>query len=240
MFEPVKAALGAYMSGFYARIRPTTKPLNEYIARGMPYSVVMAPTKLVDEVEKMLLAWQRNDTYTATTRPAKLPVIFVGVAQDYTPTSREYTRQISNPIDVALPGDSLNRVFKLSTIAGDIRAQIAFVAAEEPTAKSLAAQFALYIDAPQNRRFLVPWTFAGATNNWACTLETPETPASRVQTENYDCVILVMDLTLRTTVPLFEAPGVGDPNDGQGTPGTDNPAGYPVALEVNDYSHYEQ
>lgn len=227
------------MGGFYSQISPTTKPLNEYITRGLPYSIVIAPSKLVDEAEKMLNSWQRNDTNSASTRPAKLPVIIIGVAQDYMPTSREYARQISNSIDIEIPGDSQNRVFGLRTIAGDIRAQVVFIAADEPTAKSLAAQFSLYIDAVQNRRFGVPWTFAGVTQNWACTLETPEVPAIRAQNENYDCVILVSDITLRTTIPLFDAPAVGQPNDGKGAPGTSNPAGYPVVLEVNDYPHYE-
>lgn len=41
-------------------------------------------------------------------------------------------------------------------------------------------------------------------------------------------MILALDLTLKVEVPLFDAPKPGDPNDGKGIPGTDDPAGYPL------------
>jgi hypothetical protein len=45
--------------------------------------------------------------------------------------------------------------------------------------------------------------------------------------------ILAIDLTLKAEVPLFDAPKEGEYNDGKGVPGTDDPAGYPVVVQVN-------
>lgn len=232
MLEPIKIAFGKYMSAFYATIVPTTAPLNEFIARGFPYSMAWASTFMVDEVEQMLAAWQRNDTYGTSTKSAKLPVICGAMARDYIPTSREYTRQIANSQEVVIPGDSKNRVFGLRTVAGDIRTQIAFIAAEEPTAKSLASQFLLFLDAVPNRRFVAQFTFAGVTVPWPVQIETPEIPAANVKSEALNTCILVVDLVLHAEIPLYDAPAPGAPNDGNGTPGTSDPAGYPIIKEI--------
>lgn len=232
MFQPVKEGLGAYLQGFYTQIVPTTTPLSEFITRGFPYSVAWAPSRMVDEVEKMIAAWQRNDTTPGATRPANLPAILVAMDQGYTPTSRELTRQLSNPIDVRIPGDTRGRVFGLRTIAGDIRVQIAIAAADEPTARSLAAQFCNYIDAVQNRRFPVSWTFAGVTEEWSAMIENPDVMAIATHTDSADLVLLAIDIVLRTTIPLYDAPAVGQPNDGNGAPGTNDPAGYPVVIDA--------
>ncbi|TCV72461.1 hypothetical protein EDE11_1527 [Methylomonas methanica] len=42
-----------------------------------------------------------------------------------------------------------------------------------------------------------------------------------------------MDITLKAQIPIYDAPKVGEPNDGKGVPGTDDPAGYPVVIRVD-------
>jgi hypothetical protein len=131
MFEPIKQAFGVYLGGFYSAIVPSTKPLNEFIGRGLPLSIAWASTTMVDEAEKMLGAWQRKDFSENTanptgkpTAPPKFPAILVTMARDYISTPREYTRQMSNPLETIIPGDTLDRVFHLQTINGDIRVQL--------------------------------------------------------------------------------------------------------------------
>lgn len=107
MLEPVKIAFGHYMGAFYAGIAPTTTGLHEYVARGLAKSIVWAPSRMVDAIEDMLSAWQRNDTDGAPTQPAKMPIIFVAIAKDYTTSGRDYTRQITGLI-FHLHGQSLS------------------------------------------------------------------------------------------------------------------------------------
>ena len=86
------------MGAFYAGIVPTTNGLQEYAARGLAKSIVLVPSRMVDAVEEMLSAWQRNDTDGAPTQPAKMPIIFVAIAKDYTTPGRDYARQIQMEI----------------------------------------------------------------------------------------------------------------------------------------------
>lgn len=232
MLEPVKAAFGQFMGRFYGQIAPTTRPLQAYIVRGLAKSIVWAPSRLVDSAEEMLEAWQRNDTDGATTRPADMPVMIVGMARDYTPTGRDYARQIADPELVMIPGDAKERAFSLRTVSGDVRAQIAICAQDEPTARSLAAQLLLFLDATPNRRFTARYTFAGHAADWPVQIEAPDSPAMSIGTEAKNLTILAVDLTLKATIPLFRAPAAGQPNDDQGIPGTADPAGYPLVGEA--------
>lgn len=234
MFEPVKIGFGEYMGAFYASLVPTTKSMPEFIQRGFSKSVQWAASSSVDAAEEMLASWQRNDTDSADTQPAKLPVIICAMARDYTPTGRDFTRQIAEPMPIMIPGDTKERLFGLRTIAGDIRCQIVIFAADEPTAKSIAAQFCLFLDAIPNRRFHSNWTFAGVTTQWPVQVESPESPVISSATGLKNVVIMAVDLTLKAEIPLYDAPGVGNPNnDGQGIPETADPAGYMAVVEVD-------
>jgi len=234
MFDPVKVGFGEWMGAFYASLAPTTKPMTEFIQRGFGKSVQWAASSSVDAAEEMLASWQRNDTDSATTKPAKLPVIICAMARDYTPTGRDFTRQIADSMEVIIPGDTKERAFGLRTISGDIRCQVVIFSAEEPTARSIAAQFCLFLDAIPNRRFHSDWTFAGVTTQWPVQIESPDSPVVSVQTGLKNVVILAVDLTLKAEIPLYDAPGTGNPNnDSLGVPGTDDPAGYMKVVEVN-------
>ncbi|MCK9394213.1 MAG: hypothetical protein M0Q44_01315 [Methylobacter sp.] len=234
MLEPVKIGLGWYMAGFYSYLVPTTKAMPEFLARGLPLSMVWATTGMIDKAGEMLAAWQRNDTDNAATHPAKLPVIIVAIARDAIPTGRDFTRQIADSMPAIIPGDVKERNFGLRTIAGDIRAQIVVFAAEEPTARSIAQQFCLYMDTISGRRFYADYTFAGVTEGWPVQVESVDAPFISTPTDVKNVVYMACDLTLKATIPLFDAPKVGDPNnDGQGIPETADPAGYQVVREVD-------
>jgi len=233
MFEPVKVGFGQYMGRFYASLVATTQPMTEYLERGVAKSIAWAPSRMVDAAEEMLAAWQRNDTDSAPTQPAKLPVILVAMDQSYTPTGREFARQIANSMKVIMPGDTKQRLFGLRTVFGDIRAQLVFAAADEPTARSLAAQFLNFIDAVPNRRFGYSTTFAGISEDWVATIESPDVPAVAIRTGMKNVVMLAVDITIKAQIPIYDAPKAGEPNDGKGVPGTSDPAGYPVVAQVN-------
>jgi hypothetical protein len=233
MLQPIKTAFGAYLGRYYAGLVATTPVLRAYVARGLSTSILRAPARMVDSAEEMLATWQRSDPQNAPTRPADLPVILFALAKDYVPTGRDYTRQVADPILVTLPNDPHARMFGLRTVAGDLRAQLCLFAHDEPTAHALAAQFLLFLDASANRRFSASYTWAGLPLDWPVQIESPELPAMTIATDAKNLTILAIDLTLKIAVPLFDAPGVGEPNDGKGVPGTDDPAGYPGVVEVD-------
>lgn len=234
MLEPVKIAFGQFVGEFYRTLLPTTKPLQEYVTRGLDKSIFIAPSRMIDAAEEMLASYQRNDTHQAATQPFKMPVIIIAVAKDYMPTGRDYAKQIAEPISVIIPSDDKERHFGFRTINADIRAQLAIFAMDEPTAKSLASQWQLYLDRADSRRFLAHYAFAGQDIIQWVQIEDTGIMASNAQTESKNLTILACDVTLKSQIPLFDAPKAGDENnDGKGIPGTDDPAGYLLVNHVD-------
>lgn len=232
MLQSVKAAFGAFMGRYYAILAPTTKPLEQYVTRGLATSILWAPSRMIDMAEEMLALLMRSDLTGTATQPPELPVIIVAMAKDYAPTNRDYTRQVADRELVTIPGDEKERAFGLRAVAGDIRVQIAIFATDEPSAHSLAAQFSLFLDAAPNRRFTARYHFAGHDVYWPVQVELPDVPAMSIQTEAKNLTILAIDLNLHAEIPLFDAPAAGEPNDGRGVPGTDDPAGYPLVQTI--------
>ncbi|MBX3714076.1 MAG: hypothetical protein KF800_19100 [Lysobacter sp.] len=239
MFEPVKAGFGRYMACFYADLIATTRPLEEFVTRGAGKAIMWAPGRMVDAAEEMLSLYARDNIEPGPTKPFSMPIMFVAMAKDYVPSGRDFTRQIGDRVDIALPGDEKGRNFKLRTIAADIRAQVVIAAMDEPTARSLAAQFALHLDSAAGRRFKAPFSFAGEELNWPVQIESPDVQAIAVPSGAKNLTMLAIDIVLRATVPLIDAPKLGDANDGQGVPGTTDPAGYPVVNLIAG-TQYEQ
>jgi len=233
MFEPVKVGFSQYMIRFFNQLVPTTKPMHSYVAREVGKAIVWCPSRMIDTATEMLAAWQRNDTDGAATMPAKLPVIIVAFGRDFMPTGRDYTRQLGEPQTVMLPNDPKERAFMLRTVAGDLAAQVAIFTADEPTAKSIAAQFILFMDSIGNQGFFANYKFAGQDLNFSVQIESPEAPAQAIDSESKNIAILAIRLNLKAQVPLFSAPKDNEPNDGKGTNGDPNdPHGYPITLSV--------
>jgi len=225
------------MGRFYDELSPTTKGMQGFVTRGLAKSIVWAPSRMVDTVEEMLMSWHRNDTNDSPTHPAELPVIVAAMAKDYTPSGREYTRQVTSDDEVWLifPDDAKERAFDVKLIAGDIRTQIAIFSHDEPTAKSIASQLTLYLDAPSNRRFYAKYEFAGQEVDWPVQLDSPEVFAQNVDLGIKNMTALAVDINLKVTIPLFGAPKEGQPNDGKGTAGDfTDPSGHPVVVQVNN------
>lgn len=236
MLEPIKVAFGEFMVRFYASIAPTTRPLQAYVTRGAEKSIAWAPTRMVDSVEDMLSLWSRSNVEDGKTRPHDLPVIFVSMSKDYVPTARDYTRQIADKMMVVISNDPKARTFGLRVAAGDIRAQVVVIASDEPTARALAAQFLLFLDATDSRRFMARHSFSGQVMEWPVQLEAQDPPAAAVATESKNLTILAVDLNLRAEIPIFDAPPAGAPNDGRGVAGQADKSdlsGYPVISQIN-------
>ncbi len=229
MFEPVKIAFSEELGRFYGGLSATTVPMHEFVNRGLDKSIAWCPTRMIDAAEDMLSAWRKHSNGEAVAKPIHLPVILVAMAKDTTPTDRMYTRNISQGQFVIIPDDVKERTFKLKTSSNDIRTQIAIFASDEPTARSIAAQYQLFIDDMTNRHFMAYHHFAGLDLPFGVQIETSDIPAMNIQTEAKNLTILAIDVNLRCTIPLFESPKDNEPNDGKGTDGDINdPHGYLV------------
>lgn len=240
MFQPVKVAFAEYLEAFYSSLSATTRPLHEFKNRGFQYGFAWCPGRMVDADEDMLASWQRNDTRGGSiTQPYQLPAVLVAMAKDAIPTARDYTRQMPDRRLIVIPDDPKSRLFGLRTLSSDIRTQMAIFSHDEPSARSIAAQFTLFIDSPSARTMFARHPFAGMDLSWPVQLETTDVAAMSIATDAKNLTILALDLTLRASIPLFDYPADDEPNDGLGTPGNpDDPSGYPriIALELSDFS----
>lgn len=239
MFEQVKIGLGRHCGIFYENLVATTKQLVEYKKRGLSKSIVFAPARMIDHAEEMLGAWQRNKTESDPYEPFKLPIIVLAIAQDYTPTGRDFSIQIADSQKVLICEDDKERVFGIRTIVADLRFQFAIFAQDEPTSKSLAAQLSLFLDTNGYKRFKAQYEFANMMLEFPVQIFEGENQLSAVETENKNVTILALDIVAKSTVPLFDSPSNGEPTDGNATTNgsNENPHGYPVVIKVN--SSYE-
>lgn len=242
MFQPVKEAFGRYMAGFFRDIVPTTKSLKKYVKRELPTAIAYAPSRMVDAANDMFIKYLRADVKKGlgacdycqpATTSYEMPMILIAISQDVTPTARDYTHQVTDRLDFTFPEDPKKRVFKLREVANDLRAQVVFFSHDEPTARSMAAQFLLYLDEIRHRTFYAEYEFAGFKTRWPCQIENPEIFTPSMASNASNMVVLASDVTLKCSVPIFYAPKKGEPHDGKGTPGgLKNPSGYPVVKRI--------
>lgn len=227
--HPLKTAFGRYMKGWFDSLYGATPGVQEYIKRGFPHGVQWAPGRMVDQVESMLAAYQKNDNQPQG-KNTKLPVVIAALAKDFTPAGAEWGRQQARKLVSLEPGGS---VYGYRQAMIEKRAQIVIFSAEEPTANSLAAQFCLYIGEIANRSFQAENKFGQYTFNTPVQLESPDVVFMSIANEQKNLTILAADLTLRSIIPYFDAPREGEENDGSGR----NPPGYPVVGSAEVIGH---
>jgi hypothetical protein len=230
----LKVAFGQYMGRFHAGIYPDTAALREYVTREQPRAQVFPPGRMVDSVEDMLKAYQKNQNSTpghpyTPGANALFPIIFVAMAKDYIPTGGDFGgRQVGRRLVALLDGEGQS-VYGYRQAMGDVRVQIAIFASEPMTTGSLAAQLALFVGEIKNRRFRVKHLWGQYELDMPCMLESPDIIFSKVDMENQNMSCVLADLTLKITMPFLDAPADGEDNDGS----TNDPPGYPLVEQIN-------
>jgi hypothetical protein len=231
--DPIKIGFGHYLGRFHAGLIASTPAMQEFAARPFSQCAVWAPGRMIDQVEDMLASWRKNDNAGSERPRPYLPVIIAAMAKDYMPAPPEFSRVVPDDTFVTLPDDPLGRLFKLRMVVADVRTQVAIMAPEEPTARSIALQLDLFVKATENRSFYAPFTLAGMTEQWPVTLEMPELQAISVPIgDTKNMTILTVDIQARATVPLLRAPGPGEAHDGKGAGTPADPHGYPKVTEA--------
>ncbi|WP_227461615.1 hypothetical protein [Cupriavidus pauculus] len=223
---PLEEALGAYMGRYYTELVADTPAMEEYIARGLRKSIVWVPGRMIDSVQDMLNEYRKNANEDGPGLSSKLPVVFVCLSKDFQPALPDFGVAAAAPLSFRSPADEHGRIYKVRASINEYRAQLAFIAPEGGSAGSLALQFHLYANA--NRRFHHGHHFAGQTHNFPAVLENIDIGAVSVPTDQKNLTILVADMTVRATIPMFQAPKPGEPNDGKPAP-----SGYPVVVNIS-------
>lgn len=200
MFLPVKEAFGKYMRGYFETLQDNAR-LSEYLSRPFERAVVMAPGRMVDAQEEMLLKYYRVDDQEGPTHPHKLPIIIVAFAKDTIPTGRDYTRQIADKVLIEIPG--IGNPVEVRTSSIDIRAQVVVNTMDEPSARSLMAQFLVYVDETPSRRFWSTYLYEGKETHWPVQIEDNGPMPMTISSDAKNLTTLAVDLTLKATVPLF-------------------------------------
>ena len=224
--EPIQVAFGTYLEEWFENVLVADTPaLAEYAGRAFKNAAVWAPGRMIDQVDDMLDSYRKNDNSQVTQPKTKLPILIVAMAKDFVPAPPEYGRGLGDYVDVMIPDDAKKRLFRMRVAVADVRMQIAIVAADSPSAKSLAMQLHLYMSAIENRVFYSTYKLAGFDEKWGCMLELPDIMAMNSPTQEgvKNMTVLVLDVNFRATVPFLKAPKASQPNDGQGSGNTDNP-----------------
>lgn len=242
-FFSIREGIGHYMGRFYSGLVADTKDLQEYVSRGLERSVFIVPDRMVDAVEEMLASYQKNRN-NVTAPPSEagpykpgenalFPVIFVALAKDIDGADAAFGQRMVDRCMVQIDDAPDASVYGYRQAMGGQRVQIAILAAESNTAKSIAAQFAHFVGVIPNRRFKAPFRWGQYTLQMPVMLESSDLVFSPVATENKTMTILVTDIQLKVTIPYLDAPKAGEDNDGS----SNNPPGYPVVQRIDFTNH---
>lgn len=233
MITPVKIAFGGLVAQWQKQLFPDGKQVKEFSLRASEKAIAFADSRMVDDAQSMLESWQKNKTDNAPSSSARLPVVLIAFARDFT-SGNQYHSQISDTVPVVLPDDTKERIFNLRTLGMALRVQMAFIADNDTTARALVAQWQNYISSPSRRNINAIYSFAGFNMPWGVSFEVPQNYASNIAIDANNVSILTVDLTLNATVPMYEHPQDNEPNDGKGTDGNSNdPHGYPFVNIVS-------
>jgi len=224
---PIELGLAQYMVGFHGSLVADTQAMQEYAAREVAKSIVWVPGRMIDDVEKMLAEWRKNENNAGPGLSSMLPVAFLALDKNFLPVLPEFGVAVPD-MPIVFPDDELGRVYSCSTTCNEYKAQLVFIAPEAATAHSLILQFNHWTtQGPAGRRFATEYEFAGFKQKFPAVFEAIDYGGVASNLDQTNLTILVVDMTIRATVPIFRAPADGEANDGKAAP-----AGYPVVIEV--------
>lgn len=230
---PIKVAFGRYLHGFHRMLIADTPALAEYAARPFARAAVWAPGRMADQVDDMIGTWRKNDTSGRPRATPYLPIMIASCSKDYLPATGDWTRQAADPVDVVIPGDPKQRVFKMRVAFSEVRIQLAIAAPEGDTARSLAMQLQLYSSALERRRIYAEFPLAGVNTMWPFVWKEPALNAISQPQDVKNLTVLTADFNGIASVPMLTYPKPTDIEwDLQGTGTYADPDGYLVVQQA--------
>jgi len=224
-FIQQKLAFGSYMIEWFNGLYTDTAALTEFKARPVAQAIQWAPSRMIDEAESMLAAFRKNENGPPGST-TKLPIVLLATDDDFLGTGADWGGAHTDFELVQILKDG--SWYEHREVNHDRRIQVVIVASESDTAKSIAAQLSAYLQQPKHRYFDSTYQFGQYAVPAGNQLETKRVDWMQIKTEAKNIKILAGDIALKCVVPIFRAPGVGEPNDGT----TNNPPGYPLVRLV--------
>lgn len=225
-FIQQKEAFGWYLFDWFNKLYTDTAALKEFRARRPAQAMQWAPSRMIDQVESMLAQYRKNENGPAGAT-TKLPVILLATDDDFLGTGADWGGHHTGFERIQIhEGGSW---YDYRQDMHDRRIQVAIIASDGDTAKSLAAQLSSYMQEPHHRYMDAHYKFGQYTVPAAMQLETKRIDWMRVETEQKNMKILAADISLKCVLPIFRAPAEGEPNDGS----TNVPPGFPVIQKVH-------
>lgn len=229
-FDQIKKGFGHYLArwrkGIYADYADTDA-VRSFLERPFKQAVQWAPARMIDAAEDML-ALYRKSANGENGPAAALPVVLLAMDDNFLGTGADWSGQhVSRRLVQIMEGGSW---YGYKHVQQDRRAQVVIIASEGGSAQSLAAQLASFIQEPKNRWFDAPYVFGEYKVPMQITLETNRIDWMNVAVpaDAKNLKILAADITLKCSIPYFDAPQPGEPNDGS----THTPPGYPLVQVI--------
>ncbi|SER35765.1 MULTISPECIES: hypothetical protein [Pseudomonas] len=225
---PHAEALNRFIAKWYnSELYGDTPAVTEFAARGAAKAIKVASGRMIDDVNAMLEAYQRDQQGPHGSN-SKLPVMFVATSRDFVNTLGDWGgRQIPRQM-IAFTRERNASMYGMRQAMHDVRAQFVILAPERWSASSIAAQLSNYLGNQDNRTFMATHTFGQYTIEVPIQIENPDVQFMTAG-ESKNMTALVCDITLKVTTPFFDAPKPGEPNDGS----SNNPPGYPRVTSVD-------
>lgn len=223
-FDQIKIGFAQYLQrwrdGLYADYADT-KAVQSFMAKPFSQAVKVAASRMVDDAEAMLTAYQKNKN-GEDGKTTLFPVLLFAMDENFVGTGADWGGdQTGRTLQQIEEGGSW---YGYKHVMQDRRLQVVIIASEGGSAQSLAAQLSSFIKEPSNRYFDAVYQFGQYKVPMPQTLESVRVDWMEVKQDGVKNIkILVADLTLKCSIPFFDAPAAGAPNDGSDKV----PPGYP-------------
>lgn len=174
MLQPLKEASGKFMA---ATTRPWFPLRSRYrnTSRAVGKSIAWAPARMTDAAEEQCCpsGCAATSTIRRRARPT-CPQFWWRWRRDYTPTPRDYTRQVADREMVIIPTDLKERMFGLRPWPATSGRRSSFSPRTNPRRTRWPRTAGLFLDATPNRRFTARYTFASQPMDWPVQVELPD------------------------------------------------------------------
>lgn len=228
-FDQIKIGYAQYLNRWREALYADyvdTKGVRAFMAKPFDQAVKWVAGRMVDDAEAMIKAYMKNENGPPS-KSTLFPVLllamddtFIGTGADW---GGDHTGRTMQQIE---EGGSW---YGHKQVMQDRRLQMVIIASEPGSAQSLAAQLSSFIKEPSNRYFNAVYEFGQYAVPVPQTLESIRVDWMDVKPDGVKNIkVLIADLTLKCSIPFFDAPAVGAPNDGS----TNIPPGYPSLQTV--------
>lgn len=224
-FNQQKEAFGWYMVDWFRKLYADTAALQEFKSRPTHAAMKWAPGRMLDEVEKMLAMYRKNENGEAGAT-TKLPIVILATDDDFLGTGADWGGHHTGFERVQLLENGSWYDYRQDM--HDRRIQVAVIASDSDTAKSIGAQLSSYMQEPMHRYMDATYTFGQYKVPAPMQLETKRIDWMNIKNDLKNVKIIAADIALKCVVPILVGPGPDEPNDGS----DNDPPGFQLVRAV--------